>query len=1354
MKTFVVLLATGLVAVSSQAANVGIGTDKPSEGVLAQSSPDGTALLAFDAEEKATGDRYAWGQTFTVPAGKAWDVDAISVQYSGDSIADPDATIKLILFDYDSSTYLAEDWGTYTDPLNGMVTTSRYTEVFSFPTSPASGDWITFDLTGDPSLPMGTYGFALWISSPTAGSLTLINGGAYEDGVRLRIRGVAGNEESGSDLNFVIQEHAVSDIVLETTFSAASEAPSGTITDTPETLNSDFGTNLVTYITQGRGKNGGASDTGIVDLGGVSALGGSARMIDDLSGSGNNDLAEALAVPNDPNGTPLPDTAGLFAEFSLSSVSGEPWYLNQISFENANTTESGESWGIALLHDGDANGYDTRDELGRLTGTFSSNSTGQSIDIDVGDMAALQNVSNATFRFYFWEDYHGASAFNHKFGVSKLTIHAFPGYLQQPSITSPVSEVSIGDSAELTIEFDPNATSAALYNSVDASSIDLLALDDGDGVVVVSVTPTVETEYTAVATVEGYPLENSLKLLISEFLGPISSFSIQNVPGGYDLTVASRDFQHDTDNGLFLDKSTLSGDFQLEARVLSVDAGVYPWAKAGLMVRESNDAQSRSAGVYFTPARGALFQGRRYEAGESTRVVEDALGSNGYARVTRVGDALYGAASSDGHKWTSFGKQTWEGMSASLLTGIGVAGQNDADVSATVETVVQQPIGLYDLTLVDNGTDLRSFFQGDLVDLDYYKDGLSIRAEVSASVQEVRFRVDGALVANDTTAPFIFDLSGLTRGEHLLEVVPYDASGALDWLHVDFDVIKGASTTPPNIVYIFCDDLGYGDTGFNGSQYVFTPELDKLAEAGTRCTAGYVTAPQCGPSRAGMISGMYQVRFDYDDNKLHLGLPEKAVAKSAPETLKDLGYTNAMIGKWHIEQTAEKLAATIATNETNVLPWYRGFDYTYAMDGGSCHYFPYSPSGSNWLTSRGFENRNLEVMEGTTNVNYLDLPEDTYQTTEFTTRAINFIGRNKSNPFFVYLAYNAPHTPVKPPNSDKNLNNHLPTGAVRDLAAAMTGVDREVGRLVDYLESENLLENTVIFFFSDNGGPTSQNMSVNDPFSGFKGDVLEGGIRVPFLISWKGHLPENRDFHDRVFSIDYITSVLHHQRRTIPDYLDGQTIFEDLQGKTSILSDTPRFVIWRSELKSVHRGRYKKVLAPTKSQDQYADLFTNIKEDPNAPPLDPAVIAELDQLMTDFNAEAQNTTNQAKWFDASDTDGDGLLDTWENDTAGNLTTLGAHPADADSDGMSDEQEKAAGTNPLDPGDRFAVSMDVPGTLCFDTRGRRCYQVQSRTNLVSGAWSDEGAPLYGDEQGACSLVPGNGQQAFYRVQLKD
>ena len=230
-------------AAHAEGAPVSIVSSKPDEGVLAQSDADGTDLLASDAEENGSAVRYAWGQTFTVPAGQTWTVDAISVQHQGNTLAHADAEIKLVLFNYDQATYLAEDWGTFTDPLNGMTTTSRYTQEFGFSVSPANGDWLTFNLSSGQVLPAGTYGFALWLSSPTAGTLTVKYGGIYVGGNRLRIRGDTGNTLLGGALNFVIQQNTVSDdIILQTIYDLAIENPSGTILDAPEILHADFGT--------------------------------------------------------------------------------------------------------------------------------------------------------------------------------------------------------------------------------------------------------------------------------------------------------------------------------------------------------------------------------------------------------------------------------------------------------------------------------------------------------------------------------------------------------------------------------------------------------------------------------------------------------------------------------------------------------------------------------------------------------------------------------------------------------------------------------------------------------------------------------------------------------------------------------------------------------------------------------------------------------------------------------------------------------------------------------------------------------------------------------------------------------
>jgi arylsulfatase A-like enzyme len=749
--------------------------------------------------------------------------------------------------------------------------------------------------------------------------------------------------------------------------------------------------------------------------------------------------------------------------------------------------------------------------------------------------------------------------------------------------------------------------------------------------------------------------------------------------GVYDISVRSADFRNDRDNGVFTGTTDRAGDFHIECRVHSLSSPPYPWAKAGIMVRGSRAADGKSAGIYFSSGRGAVFQSRGFDKGETTRVVADSPGNTGHLRLIRKGDAFYGAMSADGEMWISLGKQEWESMPGTLVSGIGVAGQSNAPAQARVGEIAATDVaggtGLYELTLTDNaaGTALRSFFEGDVLDLGHYPAGLSVRAEAASDlVKSVVFEINGAPAGTDSGAPFTHDVSKLANGSHTLVAIPYDRPGGagtrLDSLAAEFRVIRGNGPTPPNIIYIHCDDLGYADTGFNGSQDVFTPHLDRLARTGLRCTAGYVTAPQCSPSRAGMISGMNQARFGYTDNNTRRGLPEASVAKTGPELFKGLGYTNAMVGKWHIEKTADKLANAVAINETNVLPWHRGFDYVYAMDGGSCHYFPYRADGTRWLTSRNYEYRNREVMEGSSTSRLLDLPPGTYQTTEFVDRSIGFINRNKSAPFFLYLSFNAPHTPINPRADELAANAHIADSGRRNLAASMTGVDREVGRLLGFLEAQNLRENTMIFFLSDNGGETERNRSLNDPLSGRKGDVLEGGIRVPFLISWPGKIPSNRDFHQPVFSYDYIPTVLRQQGRVIPDHLDGMPLLDDLQGKSDTLRNTPRFVMWRGSYLSCRMGDFKKTIQPSVAisgaVDGHFDIKRNIRELAGFPSLPPAVISELDALMAARAAEAADPAKQDVWFDLADAGADGPLGNGEGEMAaeaGNPAPHGTHP---------------------------------------------------------------------------------------------
>ncbi len=214
----------------------------------------------------------------------------------------------------------------------------------------------------------------------------------------------------------------------------------------------------------------------------------------------------------------------------------------------------------------------------------------------------------------------------------------------------------------------------------------------------------------------------------------------------------------------------------------------------------------------------------------------------------------------------------------------------------------------------------------------------------------------------------------------------------------------------PNILLIMVDDLGYLDLSCQGAKDIKTPRIDKLAKSGIRFTAGYVTAPQCGPSRAGLMTGMSQSRFGYRDNRGQSGLPSKDIVQTLPEQLKSKGYATGMIGKWHIGSVRTENKASVHLDGNP--PWDRGFDYTLMMDGGSSHYFPYRPDGIKWMVTRKYEPRLLLKKDADSAPRCLDdLPGDTYLTDCFSNYSAKFITDNKDQPWFLFLSYNAPHTP-------------------------------------------------------------------------------------------------------------------------------------------------------------------------------------------------------------------------------------------------------------------------------------------------------------------------------------------------------
>ena len=316
----------------------------------------------------------------------------------------------------------------------------------------------------------------------------------------------------------------------------------------------------------------------------------------------------------------------------------------------------------------------------------------------------------------------------------------------------------------------------------------------------------------------------------------------------------------------------------------------------------------------------------------------------------------------------------------------------------------------------------------------------------------------------------------------------------------------------PNVLLILVDDMGYGDVGFNGCKDIPTPHIDSIAANGVRFSEGYVTAPQCAPSRAGLLSGMDQNRFGRGDNKTidEKGLPPEI--RLFGDYMQDAGYRTGMVGKWH-EGTMD-----------GCHPLDRGFDSFYGFLPGSTLFMP---RGNAKFIPHIEENR---VPQKVTD----------YLTFVFGDKAIDFMEQDSDKPFFLYLAFNAPHAPLQAPQEYLDRFEHLTKVPdtinyiarqklqhPRQVYAAMvSALDDTIGRILQALRDNGLEENTLIYFLSDNGGPTVVTSANNGPLRGEKGDLLEGGARVPFAVQWKGTVPAGKTVDTPISSLDLLPTSL------------------------------------------------------------------------------------------------------------------------------------------------------------------------------------------------------------------------------------
>lgn len=320
----------------------------------------------------------------------------------------------------------------------------------------------------------------------------------------------------------------------------------------------------------------------------------------------------------------------------------------------------------------------------------------------------------------------------------------------------------------------------------------------------------------------------------------------------------------------------------------------------------------------------------------------------------------------------------------------------------------------------------------------------------------------------------------------------------------------------PNIIVFMADDMGYADTGFTGSKDILTPNLDQLAASGVVFKQGYVNHPFCGPSRAALLSGRYQHRFGFETNPAYdpsntiMGIDPGE--RLFPKRLQKAGYVTACVGKWHLGAAQD------------FHPLKRGFDYFYGFLGGGHDYFRIdlsAPVKEAYL--QGLErNKRPADFEG-------------YLTTALSRDAAKFVQsvttknqeQGTKNPFFLYVAYNAPHSPLQAPAEDIARYAHIKDKKRRVYAAMVDVMDRGIGEVITALEENGLRENTLVFFLSDNGGPQASkkkpgkwNGSDNTPFRGGKGDFYDGGVHVPFIASWPAKIKAGTTYDDPVIAID------------------------------------------------------------------------------------------------------------------------------------------------------------------------------------------------------------------------------------------
>ncbi|MCA9186189.1 MAG: sulfatase-like hydrolase/transferase [Pirellulaceae bacterium] len=423
----------------------------------------------------------------------------------------------------------------------------------------------------------------------------------------------------------------------------------------------------------------------------------------------------------------------------------------------------------------------------------------------------------------------------------------------------------------------------------------------------------------------------------------------------------------------------------------------------------------------------------------------------------------------------------------------------------------------------------------------------------------------------------------------------------LSWIANTLVTVTATLAASTNVLVIVSDDQGYGDAGFQGSSEIVTPNLDRLAASGVRCTNGYVSHPFCSPTRAGLLTGRYQQRFGHEYNPVYDPLDEREglplTERLWPQWMQDGGYDTAWIGKWHLGSSPSHS------------PWNRGFAHCYGFIGGGHRFMDWQPNERQYTLPLVRNGQPLDEVPA-------------HLTTEFGDEVARFIRAHTEKPWCLYLAFNAPHVPHEPTEERLAKFAHISNVRRRRYAAQVSLMDDAIGTAIQALADTDQTNRTLVFFFSDNGGHEPSG-SDNGPLRGIKGDVYEGGVRVPYIVSWPGRLPAGATYDPPVCSLDVMATSLAAAGVAMPrdGVYDGVDLIPYLTG--TVTTRPHQRLYWRMQHKqtlAMRDGDWKLVRLPDQPQQLY-DLANDLGESHDLANERPRLLATLSAALDKWNAE-------------------------------------------------------------------------------------------------------------------------------------